>query len=125
MVNKKGFLRTTESILAIAISFVFLIAFLPTNSVTQSSVGSEDILIPLRTNAAFRACVIAKNIACINSTLDARVENIFSFNFNLSTDPNVEITGLPDKQIVANSLFVAGNITQNQTIILRLFYWPR
>lgn len=123
--GKQGFLRTAESLLAIAITLLFLSFVLPSITTTPNTDREQDVLHALRTDDDFRSCVLQKDVACINATIDERLDNRFSFMFNISEDPNTEITDLPDKDIVVNSLFVAGNMSTDTSLVLRLFYWPR
>jgi len=120
---KQGFLRTAEALLAIAVGFAFLVAFIP-DTVQEPAHENLDVLHPLRTDVSFRTCVLDRDVSCINSTLDARIGNRFSFAFNLSSDPDV-VVAVPDAQVTASSLYIAGNTSNNETIIVRVFIWPQ
>lgn len=120
---KKGALRTAEALIAIALSLGFLFFLLDAQSITPKSVDAPDVLHPLRTNIEFRTCVLTRDTTCINKTLEERLGPTKQYLYNISTDPSVSVSGLPERKVVAGSLYIAGNITTDQRVIFRLFTW--
>ncbi len=126
MVRKKAFLKTVEAVIAIFISLLFLTIVIPHRNPADSS-RSESIklLDTLKENENFRNCILTGNRTCINATIRANLENRFDFTFNISSDPDTKIS-LPARQIVfAEGIMVAGNSTDYNPRILRVYYWIR
>lgn len=122
--GKKAYLRTLEAIIAVFITFFFLIYIMPTRTVSTSNEENLYILDELAKNLAFKNCVLTQDVSCINLTIDESLPNQYNFMFNLSSDPNVAIS-LPAKRIFADSAFISGNSTQYKPVIIRLYYWSR
>jgi hypothetical protein len=70
--------------------------------------------------------VESKNTNCINQSIDSLLPDSYDFAFNISEDPNEEISsGISDKRVFANAILLTGNATNGTTRILRLFYWVK
>ncbi|MBI2550599.1 hypothetical protein HYV83_05495 [Candidatus Woesearchaeota archaeon] len=124
-INKKGVFRTLEALIAIFITFLFLLVFIPQQRELSVPETPPNILAGLRDNEDFRNCIILKNQTCINQTLDKNLEDKYDFKFNLSEDPHVSISGLPQKRVYANSIFIGGNTTNSTSLIVRLYFWTK
>lgn len=124
--RKRAGYRTLEAVIAITTIFGFLILFLQQQrSLTAEDVPAE-VLAPLLYDEQFRNCAIQKNSSCINTTINDNLEDKYDFLFNLSTNPNAVVSGLPQqKRVFANSLYVAGNLTNSSATIVRLFFWTK
>ena len=122
--SKKGQIRTVEVLIAVIFTF-FMLSFLTR---TQDTAKSRDqnifILDNLRKNNDFRQCVILENSTCVNSTLSAEMPAEYSYVFNISKDPDT-MTALPVKKIFADSAMIAGNTTDYEPRIIRLYYWTK
>ena len=125
MVNKKAILKTLEAMIALFIVMTFLLVFIPQESTTERLKEPKGILSTLRQDHDFRSCIIAKNATCINSTIDNNLEDSLDFTFNISSSASTQVKGLPDEQVFSESLYIAGNVTNSTTTILRIFYWNK
>ena len=125
MMNKQGIFRTIEALIAIFITFLFLIVFIPLQRERAQPTAPTNVLASLRDNDDFRNCVIQKNEICINQSIDRNLEDSYNFKFNLSDKPNAPAPPLPQKKIYANSMFIAGNETNSTRLIVRLYFWVR
>ncbi len=125
MVSKKGLLKTLEALIALFLTLTMLIVFIPRDSTTEQSSEPKGFLPVLSENDAFRSCIVTKNATCINQTIDDSLEDNFRFIFNISESASANVGGLPDVQIFSESLFIAGNVTNSTSIILRVFYWNK
>jgi hypothetical protein len=123
--GKQAYLRTLEAIIAVFITFLFLIYISPERSISAAREENLYIMPVLAKNLAFRNCVLSQNVSCINSTIDDNLPNQYNYLFNLSSDPNLAVSGLPTKRVFADSAFVTGNSTQHKPLIVRLYYWSR
>ena len=123
--NKQGVFRTLEALIAIFITFLFLLVFIPQQRELSVPETPPNILAGLRDNEDFRNCVILKNQTCINQTIEKNLEDKYDFKFNLSENANTVISGLPPKRIYANSIFIGGNTTSATRFILRLYFWTK
>ncbi len=116
-------LKTLEAIVALFLTFFILIVFLPPAPVNEAA-SPRGFLGPLAEDEGFRSCIIARNITCINSTINSNLEDNFQFIFNVS-DSAYAITGLPNKEVFSESTFLAGNSTNSSQAVLRVFYWNK
>jgi len=119
-------MRTVEAIIAVFITFVFVIYFFPTEAATESRKPNLNLLPVLEKNDAFRRCIIEENTTCINATIEAILPGSYSYILNISENPNAEATGLPaDKRIYADSVYLVGNETDLHPRTIRLYYWGK
>jgi hypothetical protein len=126
MVNKKAYMKTAESVIAVAITFTLLMSFMSHKSSTQTGELPESFLDTLKDDADFRSCVQSLQSACINQSLDSIIPDSYAFSFNLTEDPNTIVTSaFPDKRVYANSILLAGNTTDSTIRIVRVFYWAK
>lgn len=123
--NKQGIFRTLEALIAVFITFLFLMVFIPMQRERAQPTAPPNVLASLRDNDEFRNCVIQKNETCINQSIGRNLEDSYDFKFNLSDNPNVGAPALPQKQVYANSMFLAGNTTNSTTFIVRLYFWAK
>ena len=122
--SKNAFMKTLEVAIAIVMTFVFLTVFIPQYNTAQSRLQNEDVLSVLAKSPDFRACVISENISCINSSLSIALEK-YDYAINISKSANDRVSGLPDKRIFSESIFIAGNSTLYEPRILRIYYWGK
>lgn len=125
MAGKQGVFRTIEALIAIFITFLFLIVFIPQQREKAQSTTPQNVLVTLMDNDDFRNCVIQKNQTCINQSIDKNLEDSYDFKFNLSDSPYASAPALPQKKVYANSMFLAGNTTNSTRTIVRLYFWAK
>ncbi|MBI2176524.1 hypothetical protein HYU40_04250 [Candidatus Woesearchaeota archaeon] len=123
--NKQGIFRTLEALIAIFITFLFLIVFVPMQRERAQPTAPQNVLASLRDNDEFRNCVIQKNETCINQSIGRNMEDSYDFKFNLSDKPYAPAPPLPQKRVYANSMYLAGNTTNSTTFIVRLYFWTK
>lgn len=124
MVGKSGILKTLEAIIALFLTFLILIIFLPPAQVEQTQ-DIEGFLNILAKDDGFRSCAMSKNSTCLNHSINANLPDNFDFTFNISDRPSTIVGGLPDVEIFSESVYLAGNVTSQSTAILRVFYWNK
>ncbi len=120
---KHGALRTAESLMAIALSFGFLFFMLQSQSITPGSVDVQNVLHPLRSDTEFRTCVLERDTTCIETIVEERLGPTKEYTYNISTDPTATVSGLPARAVVASSVYIGGNISDDEQVIFRLFTW--
>ncbi|MFH1182261.1 MAG: hypothetical protein V1702_04840 [Candidatus Woesearchaeota archaeon] len=126
MVGKKAYMKTAEAVIAIAITFTMLMAFMSQKSTTQAGKLPENFLDTLKDDQDFRSCVQSKDSVCINQSLDRIIPDSYSFTFNISEDPNAIVSeDLPEKRVYANAVLLSGNTTDSTIRIMRVFYWTK
>ncbi|MFO8015984.1 MAG: hypothetical protein R6U32_02680 [Candidatus Woesearchaeota archaeon] len=124
--GKKGYVRTMEAAVAIALSFIFIIYFVPSDSVTEQEDAELDLIGVMEQNTRFRNCVIEENHSCLNSLFERYYPHVaadYDYVFNVSTDPQQSGVSLPPKNIHTESLMIAGNDTYIRPKTVRLYYW--
>ena len=108
------------------LTFLFLLVFIPQLRDKTTPQASQNILAGLGDNDDFRNCVIQKNQTCLNQFIERSIEGKYEFKLNFSDDPNAVVAGLPQKKrVYANSLFIAGNITNSTKQVVRLYFWTK
>ncbi|MBI3051651.1 hypothetical protein HYY74_04280 [Candidatus Woesearchaeota archaeon] len=120
---KQGFLRTMEAAAAIVITFFFLIIFIPHQIPGETALKNDDVLTTLSKDPAFRECVTQENSTCVNDTLRPYMQQ-YSYTFNVSRTGNAQ-PRLPEKQVISESAYIAGNDSLYSPRIIRIYYWPR
>ena len=123
---KKGFMKTMEIVFAIVLTTLFLMMVIPDNRLNQKSV-SEPRLIKLESNQNFRD-FIGSNEGCFNSSntlLDAIIRNYLSMEYDFIFCINDRTTYLPNKDVITDTMFYAGNISELNYKTIRLYMWIR
>mgnify|MGYP005857283881 CR=1 FL=1 len=126
MMRKKAYMRTFEAVLAIVISFLVLTFIMQTSNPTETKDIRTDLSPILRDNPQFRNCALSNNISCLNNTMQLHYPDftrVHSYKFNITTDPEDAPPSLPEEDIFAESIFIAGNNTYLHPRIVRLYYW--
>lgn len=123
--DKSGVFKTLEALMAIFITFLFLLVFIPQQREQATRQAPPNALVGLAGNDDFRNCAITRNFTCINQTIDKQLEDKYDFRVNISESQNAILPLLPQKRIYANTLFIAGNMTKATTRIVRLFFWEK
>ncbi len=85
VMNKKGFLKIMEAVIAIIVLLTFLIAITPTNKVTRASIPPDleettnSILKEMQGNPEFRSCVLsdAANPVSVDIDSDGDEESLY------------------------------------------------
>lgn len=124
MVNKKGFMRTLEATIAVVLTFTILFALLPKIQ-TGDSTPDIGILEELQYDAEFRNCALDRNFSCVNETVHDSLPVFYRDGYivNLTNNENY-IPDLPlDRNVKSESVFISGNLTLFDPIIVKLFYW--
>ena len=138
MVNKKGYLRTLEALIAIAILLIFITTALVINKPeTKPSVPDDIKLIQdtifnkIQTDNLLRECLTAGSFNCINDSVNETVIDTLDFMIEICTgDPTgclLTITLPEDKTIYADSIFIqeTNSNDPNEYASLRLFLWRK
>ena len=64
--NRKGFFKTLEVVIAIVLTFLFISYFIPYFTTTESAKKPElNVLGRLSLNEGFRSCAIGEDSSCI------------------------------------------------------------
>jgi hypothetical protein len=123
--GKQGIFKTIEVLIAIFITFIFLFVFIPQQRASERNEPSPDVISALSQDPGFISCVVSGDQACINMSIEKELPGEYSFKVNISDNPNVIVSGLPSKRVFANSLYVAGNMTNAKRMIVRLYFWSK
>ena len=120
---KKAFIRTLEVLVAIVITFIFVIYIIPKNIPDQSKQEELQLLAKLSQNPDFRTCAINEDQACIKTFIDANIPKKYDYKISISKNPNDSPPELPLKQTFTDSLLISGTIEDYNPIIIKLYYW--
>jgi len=124
---KKGFMKTMEILLVIVLTTIFVLTVIPRSSENKRD-EQKFYLNTLEKNEEFRDFLINNN-NCFNSTEDiVSVELLrgyvpLEYDFKLCIDDIP--TDSPSKDVIVDTLFFSGNMTDVDTKIIRLYYWVK
>jgi|APSaa5957512622_1039677.scaffolds.fasta_scaffold31485_3 hypothetical protein len=138
MVNKKGYLKTLEALIAIAILLIFITTALNINRQELKPSTPDDIRLmqdtifnKIQTDPLLRGCLTAGTFNCINDTVNETMIETLDFMIEMCTgDPNnclLTITLPEDKTIYSDSIFIQeiNPSGTDQYGTLRLFLWRK
>jgi hypothetical protein len=136
MVNKKGYLRTLEALIAIAILLIFITTALMINRPETNPSVPDDIRLiqdtifsKIQANTELRDCLVADDFTCINDTVNSTMIETLNFKIQICPgDPNncILTADLPgDKTIYSDSIFIQEPEEGSQYATLRLFLWRK
>ena len=127
--GRKAYLRTFEAVFAIILSFLFITIMINSESSTGTEEPDIELVPILKENPDFRSCAMQSNISCLNSTIQLHYPDFagaYGYEFNITKDPRAAPPDLlPDRNIHAETLFIAGNNTLFYPRVVRLYYWDK
>ena len=135
MVKKKAFIRTLEAIIAIVITFIFLVAILPlreTGITTEEKIKVLGNLIDDKTfrtgvfELEFNRCFTEQDQEWINNYVRNYLADGYEYRFciyNHLRYPLIE--DLPDKEVIVDSVFITKDLSDYERRIVRFYYWVK
>lgn len=120
-VQKKGYLRTVEAVIAFLLTFALMLIVQTQNS-AEVRFDKIAVLSALEQKDSFRACVMNDNATCAYDEIRFVLPREYSFNVTISIDPYMA-PNLPIKNIYSDHIWIAGNSTKYSPRIVRLYYW--
>ncbi len=128
VMDKNGYLKTLEALLAIILTFLFLIFIIP-KGLEDSKQENQKTMQNLLTYEGFRNELINLS-GCINSTSNNTLSDMITSNLGANYDyylcKDQKPENLPRTEVFAESLFFTGNLTDYyDSKIIRLYYWNK
>lgn len=120
---KKAFMKTVEILLVIIITTLFMTIVIPGES-EQTISKQKEYLGKLENNPDFRAFVTG-NTGCFGPSEMIYVQDYLSNQFDYRLCIDAKAVDLPDTDVFVDTLFYAGNITNIDYKIVRLYYWSK
>ena len=123
MVNKKAYLRTLEVFLTFVATFIFVIYMMPTYITGETPADSVNLLTGLADE--LREC---DNEICVKSVIndfDPDFAGKYNYEIDMGFNSSSIINSLPRKDIYIDSVYMAGNATDYEPRIIKLYYWER
>ena len=130
MVNKRGFIKTLEAIIAIILIILFLSIFIKREGVItkddEKSTVANSLVNEIQSNDLLRNCVLNQDYKCIGSYLNKSIKNRYYYNFSICTLPNnCALSNLPKTDVYAKSFVITSNLTKINPSIIRIYLWNR
>lgn len=119
---KKAFMKTVEILIVVIVTTLFMTVVL-SREPEQKSIKAEAFLINIENNPAFRAFV-SQNNGCHNSPINIMQDYVPS-GYDYMLCINAKPANLPEQDVFVDMLFYAGNITNINYKIVRLYYWSK
>ncbi len=123
--DKSGIFKTLEALIAIFITLLFLLVFIPQQREQAIQRAPPNALSGMIGNDNFRNCALARNFTCVNQSIDLVLKDNYDFRVNISEGRNAILPQFPQKRIYANSMYLAGNTTNSTISIVRLYFWEK
>ncbi len=142
MVNKKGYIKTIEAVVAIVAILIFIFTALPRSDQaiikkpTMIESNLENIMDEVIIQKIYRAEVIASNGECGEEDvctnflkLKELVENNlvvgYTYKFSICPDPSC-VADLPsEKDVYMDDLFIASSRTTQEPKVFRVWMWRK
>lgn len=124
VMNKKGYMRILEAIAALLITFLAITFALP-KSPTQTKPTPVLFLDVLEQDPNFRACVVSGDFNCVEDYVSEYIGSKYDFVVDISENPYTERTNLPEKNVYADSIYIAGNATSYAPRMIKVYYWEK
>lgn len=139
MVNKKGFIKTLEAVIAIILILTFVYVFTPKEQETpqETPLDIQDvqrfILTEVALNETYRNCIITTQpgscttSAClqqINAFIDKHTPSGYANSCEICRKA-ISCTSQPlplDRSIYTDSVFVGHTVSSK---VFRVYFWPR
>ena len=116
--GKKGYVRTLEAFIAFFLTFLFTV-FVVLKGVEMNTQRAElGVLRNLEQQEAFRGCVYAGNITCMDDEIKQFIPRTHKHKSLLDNPDPPQIA----KNIYTETLFMTGNSTNDYKVIY-LYYW--
>ena len=125
MKNQKAMLKTAEALIAIVITLIFIVLVFSQTPAESMSEKNLDMLKMIHVSDEFRNCATAENLTCISALVNDSMPRKYDFYVDMSPHPSAQPSGLPEKGIYVESLIIAGNVTDYNPQIIRLYYWMK
>jgi hypothetical protein len=136
MVNKKGYIKTIEAVIAILIilGFIYVVTpkqNLPKETTPQNIESAEDFIInQVLYNSTYRDCVINDNRLCIDNFIKKNTPFGCYYQFemcNTSTSCLQELgIVLPiDKSIYSKNVLISQENNQIKPKVFRVYMWEK
>ena len=125
MQNKKAYMKTVEVMISIAIVLVVLSIALKHNYYSNDY-QKRNILQSLKNDLNLRACVITYDNNCTSSIIASSLGPGYNYTFQLVKPTSLSVANppkLPPKTVFVDSYYFSGNLTNNNDMILKLYYW--
>ena len=135
MVTKKAFIRTLEAIIAIVITFIFLVAILPIKEPGLITEKKIKVLGNLADDEIFRMKMF--NLDYVNQCFTEQEEWLNNsvryylsdgYEYRLCIYDTLDyplLEYLPDKEVFVDSLFITKDLSDYERRIVRFYYWIR
>ncbi len=120
---KKAFIRTLEVLVAVVITFIFVVYIIPKNTSDQSNQEELQLLAKLSQNPDFRVCALNKDLACVNTYIKDNIPQKYDYKMDIIINPNQPLPDLPLKQIFTDSLLISGTLEEYNPTTIKLYYW--
>ena len=121
--TKKGFWKTLEVLIAVLLTFIFVIVIIPRFTPSTSQETNLGVLQDLQKNPGFQACAVVLDQDCVNQYIREALPSRYGFKVLLSRDFNAQAKDLPATRIFVDSIIITGNATYANQSVVRLFYW--
>lgn len=135
MVDKKGYIRTVEAIIAIVIILIVIFTLIPKKIEKSAKVPSiveasqNFILKEMTVNETIRECIV-NNTECENSTIfksiiEKNVPAGYEVAYKICDTSNCVTNTSIDKDVFVNDIFIASTLETQNPKIVRLWTWRK
>ena len=135
MVDKKGYIRTIEAIIAIVIILIVIFTLIPKKIEKSAKVPSiveasqNFILNEIAFNDTIRECIVnnteCENSSILTSIIEKNIPAGYEIAYRICDTSNCVINTPVDKDVFVNDIFVASTLETQNPKIVRLWTWRK
>ena len=122
--NKKGYIKTIEAMIAVVMTFAVMTYILPSNENSQS-IDAKKILITLSEKDDFRELAINLT-SCVNNEANTTLNNLINnelSGYSYTLCPSEIKPTLPRKNVNAESYYLMPKYSNQEPKLIRFYYW--
>jgi hypothetical protein len=130
--DKKGFMKTLEALVAVVILTVFLV-YVAVRIDRDQPEAPDDIKLVQDTvmskiseNEFYRNCTIKDDRDCVNLLINSTIPLNLNYTFKICPSINCDLPDLPeDIEIYADSLILSSTLDEKDITVLNLYIWRK
>lgn len=130
MVNKKGYMKILEAVIAVVILLLFVTVLVIKEQESEPRVPQDISLLQdavvdgIKVNNSLRGCVLDLNVDCVNDSIYSVVPPAYDYTLYLCQLPcSGDVTVNLDQPIYAESFIIASDMTRKQETLVSFYLW--
>ena len=128
MVNKKGFMKTIEALIAVLMLIGFLVYILPSGEeeekATDLEVFMDGVLDTFMYDQYYRVCAIERDLDCLTGFINESISYAYSYKLQFCDGMDCIVpSDLPDENVYVEDRLISSSFEEKNMVLVRLFCW--